>query len=398
MTQSSTASAAEATAGLPPGTTILQVLPAMGNGGVERGTIEIAQAIVRAGGRAVVASAGGPNVARLQRVGAEHIELPLASKKPWTILANRRRLRRLIVAERVSLVHARSRAPAWSAGPAARAAGVPFVTTYHGSYNEGSWFKKRYNRIMVSADRIIAISHFISDLIQRRYGTPSDRITVIHRGADLTQFRPEAVGAARLVKMQQAWGLQDDTRVILMPGRLTRWKGQATLIEAVARLRERRSLAGIAVVIAGDAGKKSAYRQELQALARRYKLSPQEVVLPGHCDDMPAAMQLAEVVLSTSIEPEAFGRVMAEAGALGKPVIATNIGAAPEIVVPGETGWLVPPSDAEALAAALDAALSLSDEQRAAMRAAALARVRARFSVEAMCAKTLAVYTALLER
>jgi glycosyltransferase involved in cell wall biosynthesis len=383
---------------LPPGATILQVLPAMGNGGVERGTIEIAQAIVRAGGRALVASAGGPNVARLQRAGAEHIELPLASKKPWTILANRKRLRRLIAAERVSLVHARSRAPAWSAGPAARAAGVPFVTTYHGSYNEGSWFKKRYNCIMVSADRIIAISHFIADLIQRRYGTPADHITVIHRGADLTQFRPEAVGAARLTKLQQAWGIQEDTRVVLMPGRLTRWKGQAVLIEAVARLRERRSLAGIAVVMAGDAGKKSSYRQELLALARRHKLSPPEVILPGHCDDMPAAMQLADVVLSTSIEPEAFGRVMAEAGALGKPVIATNIGAAPEIVVPGETGWLVPPGDAEALAAALDAALLLSEEQRAAMRQTALARVRARFSVEAMCAKTLAVYAGLLAR
>lgn len=324
--------------------------------------------------------------------------MPLAAKRPWTILANRRRLRRLIEDQRVSIVHARSRAPAWAAGPAARAAGVPFVTTYHGSYNEGSWLKKRYNRIMVSSDRVIAISHFIADLIRRRYGTPAGRVTVIHRGADLTRFNPAAVSAARLTKLQNPWGIQDNTRVILLPGRLTRWKGQGVLIEAFAALKALQPVTDVAVVLAGDAEGRTGYMRELEQLCRKRGLPGREVVFAGQCDDMPAAILLADVVVSASVEPEAFGRVMAEGGAMGKPVIATSIGAAPEIVVPGETGWLVQPDDADALAHALKEALSLSEEQRATMREAATARVRERFSVEAMCAKTLAVYADLLGR
>ena len=396
MNYSNTAAADEATTALPPETTILQVLPAMGNGGVERGTIEIARAIVQAGGRALVASAGGPNVWRFARVGAEHIQMPLASKKPWTILANRRRLGALIAQHNVSLVHARSRAPAWSAGPAARKAGVPFVTTYHGSYNEGSWIKKRYNRIMASADRVIAISEFIAALIRQRYRTPDDRLRVIHRGADLGLFAPLAVGAGRLMELQRAWGIQDDTRVILLPARLTRWKGQGVLIEAFGELAGRRDVSDIAVVLAGDSEGRTDYLRELDRQCRKLGLSGRQVVFAGQCDDMPAAMMLADVVVSASIEPEAFGRTMAEAAAMGKPIIATDIGAAPEIVLPGQTGWLVPPGDAGALAEALETVLTLTPSQRAELAAAAGQRVQSLFSVQAMCGKTLSVYRELL--
>ena len=381
---------------LPPGVTILQVLPAMANGGVERGTIEIAEAIVRAGGRALVASAGGPNTARLERVGAQHISLPMASKLPWTIRANRCRLVNLIKAEGVSLVHARSRAPAWSAGPAARTAGVPFVTTYHGTYNEGSWLKKRYNRIMVSSDRVIAISAFIANLIKQRYGTPDERIRIIHRGADLRAFSPAAVGAGRLLELQKSWGIREDTRVILLPGRLTRWKGQGVLIAAYAALKARRDLRDVAVVLAGDAEGRTGYVDELRRQCHSLGLSAREVVFAGQCNDMPAAMMLADVVVSASIEPEAFGRVMAEGGAMGKPVIASLIGAAPEIVLPGETGWLVPPGDHDAMADALHAALSLPPPARDRLAQAAMERIGASFSVESMGNKTLAVYRELL--
>lgn len=396
MTHSNTSPDVEATAALPPGTTILQVLPAMANGGVERGTIEIARAIVQAGGRALVASAGGPNVARLTRVGAEHIDLPLDSKKPWTILANRHRLRALIGREKVSLVHARSRAPAWSAGPAARASGVPFVTTYHGSYNEGSWFKKRYNRIMVSADRVIAISTFIAGLIRQRYGTPDDSVRIIHRGADLDIFRPSAVGAGRLIELQRAWGIQEDTRVILLPARLTRWKGQGVLIAAFAELAGRRDVSDLVVVLAGDDEGRADYLRELERLCRQLGLSSRQVVFAGQCNDMPAAMMLADIVVSASIEPEAFGRTMAEAAAMGKPIIASAIGAAPEIVIPGQTGWLVPPGVVSALADALEKALSLTATERAELASLAQQRVKKLFSVDAMCEKTLSVYRELL--
>ncbi len=396
MTHSSTGPRSEATMALPPGTTILQVLPAMANGGVERGSIEVARAIVQAGGRALVASAGGPNVARLARAGAEHVEMPLASKKPWVIAANRRRLRALIAEQNVSLIHARSRAPAWAAGPASRKAGVPFVTTYHGSYNEGSWFKKRYNRIMVSADRVIAISAFTAALIRQRYRTPDAVLRVIHRGADLEVYAPSAVGAGRLMALQRAWGIQEDTRVILLPARLTRWKGQGVLIDAFAQLVHRRDMTDIALVLAGDDEGRTNYLRSLDRQCRKLGLSGRQVVFAGQCNDMSAAMMLADIVVSASIEPEAFGRTMAEAAAMGKPIIASEIGAAPEIVLPGETGWLVPPADASALADALDAALSLTQSQRAELAARAQQRAKSLFSVEAMCGKTLSVYRELL--
>lgn len=395
-TQSNTVAAGEATIGLPPGTTILQVLPAMGNGGVERGTIEMARAIVAAGGRALVASAGGPNVARVEKAGGEHIVLPLASKNPARIIANRQRFQRLIADGGVSLVHARSRAPAWAAGPAARRAGVPSVTTFHGSYNEGSWLKKQYNQIMASGDRVIAISAFIADLIRQRYGTPDQRLRIIHRGADLDVFRPSAVGAGRLLGLQKAWGIREYTRVILLPGRLTRWKGQGVLIAALAELRQRRDISDVAVVLAGDAEGRADYLKELERQCRKLGLSGGQVIFAGQCNDMPAAIMLSDVVVSASIEPEAFGRVMAEAGAMGKPVVASAIGAAPEIILPGETGWLVPPENPKAMADALDAALALPETKREILAARAIDRVASSFSVEAMCQKTLAVYRELL--
>ncbi len=399
--QSSTAPSSPATTAvapeiLPPGTTILQVLPAMANGGVERGTIEIAAAIVSAGGRALVASSGGPNTARLERVGAQHFRLPMASKKPWTILHNRKSLIRLIKAENVSLVHARSRAPAWAAEPAARKTGVPFVTTYHGTYNERSWLKKRYNRIMVSSDRVIAISEFIANLVKQRYSTPDALIRIIHRGADLNAFNPSVIGAGRLQKLQKAWGILDHTRVILLPGRLTRWKGQSTLIAAFAVLKARQDVSDIAVVLAGDAEGRTGYLEELDRQCRKLGLSGREVIFAGQCNDMPAATMLADVVVSASIEPEAFGRVMAEGGAMGKPVIASRIGAAPEIIREGETGWLVPPGNPEALADALQTALSLTPEERGQLARQAKERISKSFSVASMSQKTLAVYRELL--
>ena len=396
MTHSSTAPFAEATAPLPANTAILQVLPAMSNGGVERGTIEMARAIVQAGGRAIVASAGGPNVSRLQRVGAEHVVLPLASKNPLTILKNRRRLCKLIQAEGVALVHARSRAPAWSAGPAAKRAGVPFVTTYHGSYSERSWFKHQYNRIMVSGDRVIAISEFIATLIKRRYQTPDERLRIIHRGADLDQFNASAIGAGRLLELQRAWGIREETRVVLLPARMTRWKGQGVLIAALAALGQRQDFTNLAVVLAGDDEGRAGYMQELRQQCQRLGLSEGQVIFAGQCNDIPAATMLADVVVSASVEPEAFGRTMAEAAAMGKPIIASNIGAAPEIVLPGVTGWLVPPDDPDALADALQAALALTEGEREKLASAAVARAAALFSVESMCRKTLAVYRELL--
>jgi glycosyltransferase involved in cell wall biosynthesis len=393
--QSSTGSASEATEALPPGATVLQVLPALGHGGVERGTLEIAAAIVGTGGRALVASAGGPNVAQLEALGASHIALPLASKNPLTIWANAARLRAVIGREGVSLVHARSRAPAWSAYWAARRANVPFVTTYHAPYSENFPLKRRYNSVMAMGDRVIAISRFVADLVRARHGVPDRRLRVIHRGADIAAFRPEIVSDARPREMREAWGVTEGTSVVLLPGRLTRWKGHAVLIEAMAELVRRDGFGDVMCVLLGDASGRETYRAELERQVHAYRLDAR-VRFASHTNDMPAALKAATVVVSASTDPEGFGRTMVEASAMGKLVIASDHGGAAEIVDPGVTGWLVEPGAPKALADALAAALTLPPERQKEMETQAINRARSMFSREAMCGRTLDVYRELL--
>ncbi|MBL8670712.1 MAG: glycosyltransferase family 4 protein [Alphaproteobacteria bacterium] len=371
---------------------ILQVLPALVTGGVERGTIEVAEAVVRAGGKAIVASSGGPMVRELARIGAEHVELPLQRKNLLTIRRNAGRLERLIRERGVDLIHARSRAPAWSALWAARRTGIPFVTTFHGTYSgAGNPLKRWYNRVMTRGDRVIAISAFIGEHVTQRYRVEPERLRVIPRGVDLRLFDPQRTPAARVVDLTQKWRVPDGMPVVMLPGRLTGWKGQEILIEAVALL----GRTDIRCTLLGPDQGRAAYRERLEALIKRRKL--QSVVhIVDDCRDMPAAYMLADVVVSASTEPEGFGRVMAEAQAMGKPVIATDHGGAREIIVPGETGWLVPPRDKTALAAALGEALTLTSEERASLSRRAIANVRANFTRELMCERTLAVYQELL--
>lgn len=372
--------------------TVLQVLPAMGAaGGVERGTVEIAGAVVQAGGRALVASAGGPLVHDLARVGAEHVELPMDSKNPVTMWRNVDRLAQVIRAEKVDIVHARSRAPAWSARAAAKRTGAHFVTTFHGTYGAGNHLKRVYNSIMTRGERVIAISQFIAGHIRQLYGVPSNKIRVIHRGVDLERFDPAKVTAQRVVNLATDWMLPDGMPVIMLPGRLTRWKGQPVVIDALSRLKRRDIRC---LLVGGDQGRED-YRAELESMIADRNLN--EVVrLVDHCDDMPAAYMLTDVVISASTDPEAFGRVIAEAQALGRPVIATDHGGAKETVIPGETGWLVPPGDPDALAAAIEKVLSLDSAQRSTLAGKAIANVRDNFSKATMCAKTLDVYDEVL--
>lgn len=370
---------------------VLQVLPALGGGGVERGTVEIASAIVRAGGRALVASAGGLLAGAVERAGGRNVLLPLASKAPLRIWRNAGRLARLIRQERVDIVHARSRAPAWSAWLAARRTGARFVTTYHGAYNENFWLKRRYNAVMAKGEIVIAISHFIAALIEARHGVDPARIRVIHRGVDAALFDPDAVTPGRMMKLQRAWRLEDGQPVVLLPGRLTRWKGQAVLIEALALMTTR----DVCVVLVGDDQGRRKYAAELAARAERLGVAARVRVV-GHCDDMPAALRIAAVVVNASTDPEAFGRVVIEAQAMGCMVIATDHGGAVETVDHDVTGWRVTPGDAAELAAGLDYVLSLSQAAREEIGAAARRSVLANYTTERMQAATLDVYRELL--
>jgi glycosyltransferase involved in cell wall biosynthesis len=370
---------------------VLQILPALETGGVERGTVDIARAVVEAGWTALVASRGGPMVRDVERVGGQHIEFPAESKNPLVMWRNVGRLSALLRERSVDIVHARSRAPAWSALAAARRAGVPFVTTFHGNYAAANPLKRFYNSVMARGDRVIAISQFIGEQLRDRYGADPDHIRVIPRGVDTVIFDPAAVSAQRVIQIAEQWRLPDDRPVVMLPGRLTRWKGQSVLIEALARIERH----GLRCLLVGSDQGRSSYRAELEREIARLGLSD-TVQIVGDCRDMAAAYMLADVVVSASVEAEAFGRVIAEGQAMGRPVIATDHGAARETVIPGVTGWLVPPGDAAALAAALREALALDADARARMARTAIQHVRDNFTRELMCNRTMAVYREVL--
>lgn len=370
---------------------VLQVVPSLNTGGVERGAIDIAAAITKAGGTAIVASEGGSMAHELTRAGALHITLPLASKNLWVMYRNIGRLARIIVAHQVDIVHARSRAPAWSARAAAKRTGRHFVTTFHGTYNIENRFKRRYNAIMTTGERVIANSHFIAQHIRENYNVSPSRLRVIQRGVDLQRFDPEKVSAERVIKLATDWRLPDGVPVVMLPGRLTRWKGQRLLIEALALLSDI-ELRGI--IIGADQGR-VAYRRELETLIERLGLSSKVHIL-DHCNDMAAAYMQADVVVSASTDPEGFGRVVSEGQAMGRPVVASDHGGVREQVIEGHTAFLFPPGDAAALSEAIRKALSLTAEERDKLAQTATRHARENFSKDRMCAVTLDLYKELL--
>jgi glycosyltransferase involved in cell wall biosynthesis len=376
------------------GPVILQVLPALQTGGVERGTIEMARAIVEAGGTALVASAGGRLVPQLERAGGIHLGLGLMTKDPLSIWLNAGKLARLIRQHRVDLVHARSRAPAWSARIAARRAKVPFVTTWHGVYSENFPFKRRYNAVMASGDRVIAISRFVAERVAGRYGVGADRLRIVPRGADTAAFDPDAVRGDRVHALARQWGLPDGAKVVMLPGRLTAWKGHALLLDALSRIRDVPDWVCVLVGPSG-AGKKDRFGAALSAQAARLGLSAR-LRFAGAGPDMPAAFALADLVVIPSLKPEPFGRTIVEAQAMGRVVLAAAHGAALETVEHGITGFHFPPGDATALARLIETGLTLDEALRVAIAEDARAHVLAGYTMQAMQRGTLDIYAELL--
>jgi glycosyltransferase involved in cell wall biosynthesis len=384
------------------GRTVLQIIPSLDAGGAERTTIDVAAGLAKAGARALVASAGGRLVAELQAKGGKWARFPAATKNPLQLAANIGRLKQLCRAEDVSLIHARSRAPAWSALAAARSLKIPFVTTYHGIYRGRAAPKLLYNSVMARGDVVIANSRYTAKTISRLFPWATERVEVIHRGTDLSAFTPSSVAPERIDRLRATWGVAPGERIVLIAARLTAWKGQKVFIEAAQRLLAE-GLRDVMFVMAGDAQRRDSYVRELDQLIATNGLGLR-VRRVGHCTDMPAAFLAAAVVTVPSTEPEAFGRSAVEAQALGTPVIVTDLGAVPETVLAppdvaeGErTGWRIPRSDPQALATAIAAAISLPQSQRAAMQARARVHVEAHFSLEAMVDATLGVYEGLVE-
>ena len=381
---------------------VLQIIPTLVTGGAERTTIDIAAALAARGDRALVASEGGRLVDELKSVGGKFVRMPVSWKNPIAVLANARRIAALIESERIDIVHARSRAPAWSALLACRRTGIPFVTTYHGVYGETNALKRLYNSVMVRGAAVIANSKYTAELIRVRYRTAPEKIAVIPRGTDLDRFDRKNIDPARRNALRQHWGIGREKRIVLNLARLTGWKGQRALIEAAALppLGERED---VVFVLAGDAQGRDDYKAELERLIEARGLNGR-VRIVGHCVDAPAAFAIADVAVIASTEPEAFGRTAVEASAMGIPVVATALGATGETVlappaVPEteRTGWLVPPGKGSALAGAIGEALALSPSRRNELG------VRARrhsetFATAAMQQATLALYDRLLSR
>lgn len=370
---------------------ILQVLPSLTSGGVEQGVIDINAAIVRAGGHSIVVSAGGPRVREITNAGGTHIILPVDSKNPLTIAANIGRLRRIIRKYHVDIVHACSRAPAWSAGRAVQGTSARYITSCHATHKITGSLKKLYNSSIVKGERVITVSHFLADYVEKNYQVDPAVIRVIHRGVAIEKFHPNSVTPDRLIKIAQQWRIPDGASVIMLPGRISRTKGHMFLIDALQRLPQKDIFC---LFVGSDAGNEN-YRKELDAYIESKGLSG-SVRIVNACDDMPAAYMIATVVLSPSFTPEGFGRVPVEAQAMGRPVIATDHGGTRETILRDETGWLVTPGNVQQLTAALNEAISMDTRQRAALATHAMSHVAQNFTNEKMCAATLDVYAELL--
>lgn len=379
------------------GLKILQILPALESGGVERGVVEISAALRKRGFGIFVASNGGALVPFLTKNNVEHIKINVASKNPLRIFLNIFALKKIIAQKNIDLVHVRSRAPMISAYYACRLAGVRLVSTVHGPYSfkligkKFSRLKYWYNSFMVKADRIIAVSNFIKDYVAQNYGFKLESITtVVPRGVDLKNFDPDKIFIDRSLELARKWGLAEDKKVILFPARITSWKGHEFLLEALSKVN-----GDFTCVFVGSDHGHEKFRKKVEDKVVELGLAG-KVKLVGACKDMAVAYNLANLVISASVRPEAFGRVAIEAQAMKKVLIATKIGGSLETVIDGKTGFLVEPWDVAGLTGLIERVLDMDVAQKRKIGEAARQNVRDNFSNEKMCEGVMGVYEKVL--
>lgn len=371
---------------------VLQVLPELDQGGVEIGTIEIASELQKKGYTNFVASQGGRLAHSLDRMKVKHFTLPLKTKNPLKMYLNSLKLEKIIRENGINIVHARSRAPAWSAYWAAKRAGVKFLTTFHGTYGLGpKGIKKFYNRVMTYGDLVIAISQHIKQHMIDNYGVDENKIRLVYRCVNTEKFNPDEVNVERMIKIMEDHNLPEDKRIILLVGRLTRWKGQKLLIEALEKIKDK----DFFCVFVGDDQGRDYYTNELRETIKEKGMEGRFAFI-RHLDDVPAMMMLSDIVVSASTDPEAFGRIAAEGQAMGKIVVASNIGGSLENIKNGISGKLFESGNADSLAETLEWALSLSGEEREKFALEGKKNVKENFTKQIMCDKTLAVYNELL--
>ncbi len=374
------------------GPAVLQVLPAMEAGGVERSAVDFAATVTESRGRAFVVSEGGQMERHLQRAGARHIAMPLATRNPARVRGNIDHLSHIIRSNGVDILHLRSRGPAKIAQAAARRTGCRLVTDFGAASMAGNLLQRARSRILTTGDRVSVVSEFLARHLITTFNVDPARIRVVPRGVDLDVFCPDQVSPQRVIRLATEWRLRDGMPLIMMPPRFTAWKGQAFFFDALAALKE---MEFACVVIATERGRTS-NRDELEQMVRRRGLEDRVFVL-DHCNDMAAAYMLADTVVCPGPRPEAFGRTIGEAQAMGRPVVASDHGGVREQVLADETGFLYPPGDVQALATALRRTIGLSAEHRRHIGRQAETHARSRFAKDRVGELVLDLYRELLE-
>jgi glycosyltransferase involved in cell wall biosynthesis len=381
-------------AATPSALTVVQVIPDLQSGGAGTSVVQVAEALVAHGHRAIVVSEGGRMEADLARIGASFVRLPVASKNPSQIIANGRRLAALARDAHADLLHAQSRAPAWSCLLAGRLASVPYIATCDNLYREQNPLKRIYNSAIVRGARVIALGNGLAQMIERRYGTPREHIAVVERSVDLSAFDPAGVSAERIETLARNWGVKAGDRVVLLPGRLTRRKGADVLVAAAKRLHEA-GLRNFVCVLAGEEQQGTRYAAELWDRVHQFGLSD-VVRIVGHCPDMPAAYALADITVSTVLPPGGPQRAMLEAQAMATPVVASSVGGEEEVLLATPesraTGLLYPAGNAGELAQALFKVLAMGAPARTAMGERGRVFVTSRFPRQAFTDRILSVY------
>jgi glycosyltransferase involved in cell wall biosynthesis len=384
------------------GATILQIVPALREEPVARTAVNVAHALLQSGARAMIAADDGPLVAELKAFGGEWVPLVNATVNPFRLRSGARMLEHLIASERVDIVHAQSVGGAWIANMAAAQIAVWLVTTLP-DVPATKGLRAYWAGAMARGDRVITPSNYAAAPIMARYDLPRERLTVIPRSIDTASFNPAAVGADRVEALRKAWRVRDDARIVLVPGRVAPWNGQMLLPE-IARLLTEGGVRGFVFVLAGE---HRSYKKYARFIAKEAQAKNVQALIrmTGHCRDMPAAIAAADTVLVTAVEPPVLGRVVAEAQAMGRPVVTADIGILPEhVVTPPEmpedvrTGWLVKPGDAAEFAKALRLAFALDDTAYRTMSARAHQFAEYMFSPQSVAVATRAVYTSLLAR
>ena len=376
---------------------VLQVIPKLGFGGAETGCYDLAHYLYEQDCKSYIATSGGELLKYVDKKKVKIIKLPVHSKNPILILLNSIILTLIILFLNINIVHARSRAPAWSCLIATKLTFRKLVTTFHGTYNFSSNFKKFYNSVMVRSDLLIAGSNFIFSHINEnylKYLNSKKKFLVIFRGINTEYFDQENLKKNSVSKLKTLWQIEDNSKVILLPGRLTSWKGQELFIEAINKFKKLNADINFTAVILGNDQGRTVYKKKLERLVEQYNLT-NDFRFIGKCEYMPAAYMLADIVISSSIEPKAFGRVSVEAQSMKKPIIASNIGGSNETIIDNKSGILFESGNADSLSKKIDEVINLDTLTLELMGKEGRKNVINRFNIEKMCLNTYSEYKKL---